>query len=87
MAQPTVVKEILGSIVVPAHTAITNASILTTFPTANMTKCKTEGARVSVDGYPLMPATYDAEDYLTTGHSQLFDIDVILLVGRYVVIT
>ena len=88
MAQPTVVKEILGSIVVPAHTPISNSTIISSFAGANMTKVKTEGVRVSVNGYPLIPATYDAEDYISpTNHTQLFDKETLLLVGRYVVIT
>lgn len=87
MAAPFIVKEILGSIVIPANTTITTASILATFTTANMSKLKTEGVRVSIDGYPMFPATYDAEDYINTGHTQRFDKDTILLIGKYVVIT
>jgi len=88
MAQPTIVKQILGAIVVPADTPILNSTIVTAFPTANMTKLKTDGVRVSINSTPWFDGTYDAEDYIANDStSQKFDKETTLLIGKYVVIT
>ena len=83
---PIQVKEILGSVVVQPNTPVTTDALLAQFPTATLAKMKTEGVRVSVDGYPMFPATYDADDYITSGHTLVFDKETILLIGVHVTI-
>lgn len=86
MAIQTDAFEALGGFQCLANTPITTASILTKFPTATITKIKTAGVMLSIDGTVKFPATYDAISNLQTGHTLIFDKDTILMVGKYVTV-
>ena len=86
MAIQTDAFEALGGFQCLANTPITTASILTTFPTATITKIKTEGAMLSIDGTVKFSTTYDAISNLQTGHTYIFDKDTTLMVGKYVTV-
>ena len=84
MAIQTDAIEALGGFQCLANTPTTTESILTKFPTATITKIKTEGAMLSIDGTVKFSATYDAISNLQTGHTLIFDKDTTLLIGKYV---
>ena len=84
MAIATDAFEALGGFQCLANTPTTTASILTAFPTASITKIKTEGATLSIDGTVKFMKTYDAISNLQTGHTYIFDKDTTLMVGKYV---
>ena len=86
MAIQTDAIEALGGYQCLANTPTTTASILTAFPSATITKIKTEGVMLSIDGTVKFPATYDAISNLQTGHTLIFDKDTILMVGKYVTV-
>lgn len=86
MAIQTDAIEALGGFQCLANTPTTTASILTAFPTATITKIKTEGVMLSIDGTVKFSATYDAISNLQTGHTLIFDKDTILMVGKYVTV-
>lgn len=86
MAIQTDAFEALGGFQCLANTPTTTASILTKFPTATITKIKTDGVKLSIDGTVKFPATYDAISNLQTGHTYIFDKDTILMVGKYVTV-
>ena len=86
MAIQTDAIEALGGFQCLANTPITTASILTKFPTATITKIKTEGVMLSIDGTVKFSATYDAISNLQTGHTYIFDKDTTLMVGKYVTV-
>ena len=86
MAIQTDAFEALGGYQCLANAPTTTASILTKFPTATITKIKTEGVMLSIDGTVKFSATYDAISNLQTGHTLIFDKDTILMVGKYVTV-
>lgn len=86
MAIQTDAIEALGGFQCVANTPTTTASILTAFPTATITKIKTEGVMLSIDGTVKFSATYDAISNLQTGHTLIFDKDTTLMVGKYVTV-
>ena len=86
MAIQTDAIEALGGFQCLANTPTTTASILTAFPTATITKIKTEGAMLSIDGTVKFLTTYDAISNLQTGHTYIFDKDTTLMVGKYVTV-
>ena len=86
MAIQTDAFEALGGFQCLANTTTTTASILTAFPTATITKIKTEGAMLSIDGTVKFMTTYDAISNLQTGHTYIFDKDTTLMVGKYVTV-
>ncbi len=86
MAIQTDAFEALGGYQCLANTPTLTATILAQFPTATITKIKTEGVKLSIDGTVKFPATYDAISNLQTGHTLIFDKDTILMVGKYVTV-
>ena len=86
MAIQTDAIEALGGFQCLANTETLTATILTKFPTATITKIKTEGAMLSIDGTVKFLTTYDAISNLQTGHTLIFDKDTILMVGKYVTV-
>ena len=86
MAIQTDAFEALGGFQCLVNTPTTTASILTKFPTATVTKIKTEGAMLSIDGTVKFMTTYDAISNLQTGHTYIFDKDTTLMVGKYVTV-
>ena len=86
MAIQTDAIEALGGFQCLANTPTTTASIITKFPTATITKIKTEGVKLSIDGTVKFMTTYDAISNLQTGHTYIFDKDTTLMVGKYVTV-
>lgn len=88
MAIQTDAFEVLGGFQCLANIPTTTASILAhpKFATATITKIKTEGAMLSIDGTVKFMTTYDAISNLQTGHTYIFDKDTTLMVGKYVTV-
>lgn len=86
MAIQTDAFEALGGYLCPANTEVPTADILAKFSGATITKIKTEGVKLSIDGTVKFPATYDAISNLQAGHKYIFDKDTILMVGKYVTV-
>lgn len=86
MAVQTDAIEALGGYLCKANTPVLTASILTKFPTATITKIKTQNVMLSIDGTVKFSATYDAISNLQTGRTLIFDKDTTLMVGKYVTV-
>lgn len=86
MAIQTDAFEALGGYQCLANTETLTADILTKFPTATITKIKTQNAMLSIDGTVKFMTTYDAISNLQTGHKYIFDKDTTLMVGKYVTV-
>ena len=87
MAQPHYVVEYLGAMTLKAGQLYTTASIMSTYPTANMMKMKSEGIKVSIGGTDAFLISFDDESYITTGKTYIFSEQCTVVIGRYVSVT
>jgi len=87
MAVASYAVEILGAVSCKAGETISYANIVTAFPTATVTIMKTQGAKVSINASPMFDATFDAQNYLSGVGTAVFNIDCILVVGKYRIVT
>ena len=85
MEQPTQFAiQYIAGISVKKGTVYTSASILSTYPTANVLKMKTSGVSVSINGTEMFQTSYDDESFIVTGLSYVFNKDCVVAVGKYI---
>ena len=87
MAQPLYVVEYLGAVSIQSGQLYASTNVISTYPTANMMKMKTEDVKVSVNGSDMFPVTFDDESFITSGHTYIFDKNCTIVIGKYVAIT
>lgn len=87
MAQPVAYAlQYLGAMTIKANTTYTSATILATYPTANLMQMKTSGVSTSVNNSDMFLTSFDDTSLFITGTTYRFDKDCVVALCKATVV-